>query len=314
MKRKRCMVALLGLVNLIFCLCSAEAVWKVMRSTAWQTHFRALHFVDAQNGWIVGDNGVIAHTSDGGATFLPQKSGTSDSLSSVSFVNPKEGWAVGENGTIIHTKDGGENWETQVSGTKISLKSVQFINSRQGWAVGGGHDRDSRPFSVLLHTDDGGATWNDYSQKLPKSEWGYDLEKVHFINALEGWLTGGWWIEGNIFHTQDGGATWEAQQTEEDVIYSLHDIYFINPKEGWAVGGGGGVAHWEVIRHTSDGGTTWTAQGVSLTEESVDEGTDSTEQFVEYWLKGVHFVTENDGWAVGEDGQIIHTSNGGYSF
>ena len=50
------------------------------------------------DGWIVGDQGVILHTTDGGATWTPQTSGVTDDLAGVTFVDAQHGWAVG--GTI----------------------------------------------------------------------------------------------------------------------------------------------------------------------------------------------------------------------
>jgi hypothetical protein len=32
--------------------------------------FRSISFVDVNNGWVVGSNGVILHTTDGGLTFV----------------------------------------------------------------------------------------------------------------------------------------------------------------------------------------------------------------------------------------------------
>src|SRR5262249_3840074 len=64
-------------------------------------------------GWAVGKNGTILHTSDGGITWVPQNSSTSNELEGVSFPDPNNGWAVGEHGTIVHTGDGGLTWARQ---------------------------------------------------------------------------------------------------------------------------------------------------------------------------------------------------------
>src|SRR5438477_10433745 len=55
----------------------------------------AVQFVDASEGWAVGDDGVIWHSIDGGKTWERQKSGTRASLRGVHFVTPYTGWAVG---------------------------------------------------------------------------------------------------------------------------------------------------------------------------------------------------------------------------
>src|SRR5262245_33701394 len=55
----------------------------------------AVQFVDANEGWAVGDDGVIWHSVNGGAVWERQKSGTRASLRSVHFQTPFTGWAVG---------------------------------------------------------------------------------------------------------------------------------------------------------------------------------------------------------------------------
>ncbi|RMH31265.1 MAG: hypothetical protein D6690_16970 [Nitrospirae bacterium] len=67
-------------------------------------------FVSPRQGWAVGDEGTILATTDGGATWQAQRSGTKAWLSSVAFVSPCQGWAAGENGTILTTADGGATW------------------------------------------------------------------------------------------------------------------------------------------------------------------------------------------------------------
>src|SRR5205807_8618267 len=45
--------------------------------------------------------GTILFTTNGGATWTGQTSGTSNSLYGVSFVDTSHGWAVGSSGTIL---------------------------------------------------------------------------------------------------------------------------------------------------------------------------------------------------------------------
>ena len=39
---------------------------EITRKADWETHFMDIHFVDAKHGWIVGHQGWILHTADGG--------------------------------------------------------------------------------------------------------------------------------------------------------------------------------------------------------------------------------------------------------
>jgi hypothetical protein len=74
--------------------------------------FNAVHFVNAVNGWIVGHEGTILHSTDGGKSWLTQASGTRTSLTAIAFTDSNTGWAVGIGGTILHSTDGGKSWIT----------------------------------------------------------------------------------------------------------------------------------------------------------------------------------------------------------
>jgi photosystem II stability/assembly factor-like uncharacterized protein len=82
-------------------------------SWAWQNplpqgnHLGGLAFVDRHNGWAVGTAGTILHTTDSGATWTQQPSGTSETLFAVRFTSPTTGWTAGAAGTILNTSDGG---------------------------------------------------------------------------------------------------------------------------------------------------------------------------------------------------------------
>jgi len=66
-------------------------------------------FVDANTGTAVGDFGTILRTTDGGATWTLQISGTTNNLWGVSLVDANIGTVVGYYGTILRTTTGGVN-------------------------------------------------------------------------------------------------------------------------------------------------------------------------------------------------------------
>ncbi len=68
------------------------------------THLFGVSFVDAGTGTAVGGGGTILRTVDGGATWTPQSSGTTNFLFGVSFVDASTGTAVGGGGTIPQTE------------------------------------------------------------------------------------------------------------------------------------------------------------------------------------------------------------------
>src|SRR3954451_21524765 len=101
----------------------------------------AVQFIDASEGWAVGDDGVIWHSIDGGKTWERQKSGTRASLRGVHFQTPYTGWAVGRIespnggssvGVMLRTADGGVNWEEAGVNVLPGLHAVRFLNEKDG--------------------------------------------------------------------------------------------------------------------------------------------------------------------------------------
>lgn len=81
---------------------------------------RAVQFVDANEGWAVGDEGVIWHTIDGGGYWERQPTGTRASLRALHFMTPFLGWVAGREelpdgsgstGVLLFTTDGGLRWQ-----------------------------------------------------------------------------------------------------------------------------------------------------------------------------------------------------------
>src|SRR5947209_4219521 len=69
-----------------------------------------VQFVDTSQGWCVGEDGTILHTTTGGATWYEQEFARTDNVLGICMVSDAEGWAVGDNGIILHTTDSGDDW------------------------------------------------------------------------------------------------------------------------------------------------------------------------------------------------------------
>jgi photosystem II stability/assembly factor-like uncharacterized protein len=205
-----------------------------------------------------------------------------DDLFSVSFPNEKEGWVCGRWGTVLHTADSGKTWNRQDSGTDYTLSSIYFVDSKNGWAVG---DEGS-----IIHTEDGGKTWK--KQKSPVS---FVLFDVYFVTPTRGWCVG---EKTHILYTNDGGKTWSIQFKGEDFI--LKSISFCDPIHGWAVG------EYGCIYHTRNGGASWEKQAgeLSMSKETGDVVGGS-------YLFDVVAVDAQTAWAVGIDGYVTRTLDGG---
>ena len=287
-----------------------------------------IDFTDSQNGWIVGDLGVILHTSSGGkGKWKHQRGGprfhnSADAvLLGVDFISKQLGWVVGENGTILHTRNGGVTWESQSNPSHL-LVDVCAVSSKEGYVVG---DR-----GAILRTKDGGSVWNAQDSRTtecfgathfvsPQNGWAVaeagvvlhttnggsvwqrqasgttqELLAVFFVDKNTGWCVGS---AGEIIHTENGGKTWQRQ--ESGTAWNLFDVHFTSKQRGWAVGMSG------TILSTLDGGDHWYLASISRSHSS-------------FLLDAVTFVTADIGWVVGldlrslgMDGLILHTENGG---
>ena len=286
-----------------------------------------IDFTDAQNGWIVGDLGVILHTASGGkGKWKHQRGGprfhnSADAvLLGVDFVSKQLGWVVGENGTILHTRNGGVTWESQSSPSHL-LVGVCAVSAEEGYVVGdrgailrtkdGGdvwNAQDSRTTEcfgaahfvsaekgwavaeagVVLQTTNGGAVWERQTSGTQQ-----DLLGVFFLDEKTGWCVGS---AGEIIHTDNGGKTWNRQRSGTN--WNLFDVHFTSKREGWAVGLFG------TALHTDDGGKTWKSSKLSRQLEKWDQSEN-------VWLDTVHFVSSDIGWVAGISGFIFHTADAG---
>ena len=139
------------------------------------------------------------------------------------------------------------------------LIDIYFTDEMHGWVVGGrGGLSYDRLKPVILHTADGGATWEDRLQdsgiKFPRGEWGW---KIQFLNDQLGFVSLENFAGAAILKTMDGGRTWQRIEIKDQqgnrINNDLEGIGFLNEMTGW-VGGHGfrmprGGAFTNIERH-----------------------------------------------------------------
>lgn len=113
-----------------------------------------IDFVTPEQGWAVGEFGVILATTDAGKTWHAQKGPVETTLFGVQFTDANNGFATGIEQVLLRTTDGGATWkQVKVPGHKgfvLGLYDVA-VQGKVGWVIG-----DS---GLLLRTTDGGDTW-----------------------------------------------------------------------------------------------------------------------------------------------------------
>lgn len=188
------------------------------------------------------------------------------------------------------------------------LMNVQFIDSTNAFAVGFN--------GTIVHTLDGGITWDRLVSNTTA-----DLYGLYFFDSENGVVVG---AQNTFLKTSDGGNTWINKPS----AISMVSVSFVNPEVGLGVG--------SRILKTTDGGNTWevksetgalwsvqfidennaVAVGGPLFEGRILRSTDGGETWLDRstgsrFLKDVFFVDRETGFAVGSQGIIYKTTDGG---
>jgi photosystem II stability/assembly factor-like uncharacterized protein len=294
---------------------------------------RAVQFVDENEGWAVGDAGVIWHTIDGGQTWERQPTGVRASLRGLHFLNPFTGWVVGREelpqggsvGVVLATRDGGLKWQRLCIQGLPGLQRVHFFDDKTGIAIGEGTDQ--YPTGVFT-TADGGRNW----KPMPGPRCPAWLA-ADFTDPQNGALAGAW---GRLATLRQG--VLGAAEVDTLSGRSVRDLRLVGNR-AIAVGEGGLVLvssnsaglRWGFADLASvfkpetlacldfhavacRGEHIWVAgRPGSLVLHSADHGltwqTASTGRNVP--VHGLFFLNEQRGWAVGELGTILGTADGG---
>lgn len=239
-----------------------------------------IFFTNDLIGYMVGADGSIEKTVDGGFHWQTQTSGSTSLLHSVHFVSSTTGIVVGANGTILKTTDSGASWLPQVSGVTEELNSVFFTDTNTGFAVGGN--------GTILKTTDGGSNWVKKTSGTTSV-----ISSVHFPDANTGYVNSGTMV----YKTTNAGESWSALSTFNTTNdASINTVYFTSPTVGYVTGGKpGGIGC--LIYKTSDGGSTWTVSNLNWG----------------YATYPIFFTDANTGYA-GSVGRIFKTTDAGLNW
>lgn len=109
-------------------------------------------FINKSKGWIVGMDGIILKTENGGKQWRKLETGFDTPLYGIAIKGEK-GWIVGKEGYYLLSEDGGETWEIKddVIKTRFWLRDVAFSDENNGWIVGA--------TGTVVRSIDGGKNW-----------------------------------------------------------------------------------------------------------------------------------------------------------
>ena len=250
------------------------------------------------------------------------------SLSDVFFIDAQHGWAVGSHGALLRTVDGGATWQQgNVGATRRST---------------GGSSSASLPDKIQRANQ---REWVDRpTQSKTRKQFSCHFESVWFANKDQGWAVGGYDLPGLnhsravVVSTKDGGQTWK--ELPHQIVPRLKTVVFPNKanlENGWAVGEvdpGTGSS----LFYTSSSGSVWSSQeskpmpamkrAVSggrrfvVIDSAGQLGAISDNRFEYAVVTSKYPSVINDlvmtdarhGWAVGNNGMVVRTRNGGTSW
>ena len=205
-------------------------------------------FAGATQVFAVGDDGLILHSSDAGATWAAEQSGTDADLRSVSFPDDQHGWVcggksavAGDSGVVLASTDGGATWlDKTPNGLSASLTRESFVSATQGW-IGTGDGR-------VLRTTDGGDTWQTARVGAYMGP-----VAVDFADSSHGWAGG---TKGRIWKTVNGGTTWTSLTSGLGTDTQVLQLDCVDRSHCWGLAQSQNTGVSTVIV-TSNGGARW---------------------------------------------------------
>lgn len=183
---------------------------------------------DEKHAVAVGNDGVVIHTADGGASWLEVKnvprSAVANKLTRVRVAEGGAAVVVGEMGALLMTRDHGKTW------TRIRPEEDQAWNDVA--LLAGGKVLAVGEFGKMVTSPDAGGKWTDIQSPLKSS-----LMAVAFRDDQNGVAVG---LEGAVLVTHDGGQHWA--RVAVDTRDHLYDISWDAAGKRWI--GGGHLGRW----------------------------------------------------------------------
>lgn len=259
---------------------------------------------------------------------LPLKWKADAELTDVCFVDKEFGWAVGDQGVILRTTDGGKSWKELSQANPLKSNSVSLEDKIRNLQAG-------------RRTQTSGMTHDALRNQSLRVR----FESVHFVDRENGWVAGGYQVpylnrsRAVILRTQDGGKSWK--QISGLTIPKIRKIHFDNLQSGWAVGDAG-FLHTSGVFRSSNGGKSWRSDSqensngwLAATSRSLDRclidafgrlnrssesqtslsvllNLDADKKDPQF--QDILMLDDQNGIAIGNEGSIVRTANGGKSW
>ncbi|MFN3560988.1 MAG: VPS10 domain-containing protein [Chloroherpetonaceae bacterium] len=211
--------------------------WETFSLASATTRFTSLQFLDNQIGFLVGSNGTILKTTDGGTTWDSKTPAFVDNFNAVSFRDNQVGFVVGKNGKVQRTTNGGDTW-TEIHNPAWNNKEIFSVSVKGNLVYIAGED------GLAFKSTDAGNTWTALNFKTDSRS---NVTGVFIQSPDTVFFIGG---GGFIRRTTDRDASYIWG--EHELYAPLSHIFIYNHRKGWAVSDKNNV-----VLRTTDGGLTW---------------------------------------------------------
>lgn len=235
-------------------------------------HLYAIWFINAQTGFVGGNN-TMSKTTNGGALWFAIPAPPSGLYRGITFIDENTGFACGNNGLVIKTTNSGANWSTQTTGITDFLYSIDFTNISTGFFSGDN--------GKVFKTTNSGNSWLPLATGITNI-----LTSVTAVNENTIYASG---EDGAIIKSTNGGNSWTSQLS--GVLNRVSQLFFINENTGT------GSGHNNNIIRTTNGGLNWIYQSSGVTGQD---------------FNGVSFTSLQTGYIAGSSGSILKTTTGGF--
>jgi len=270
-----------------------DAAWRQAKVPVSVT-LTSVAFADAANGWVVGHDGVILSTSDGGAQWTTRFDGNKanalmladakEAVAKAQAAGARAGAGAGGsagaeagNAALGDAENALGDIEAAAKfGPSRPLLGVWFRDAKTGYAVGA--------YGQAFRTTDGGANWTSMGAGLSNPE------GLHY-NAIMGGAGNVLAIAGEggyVYRSTDGGSSWQRSATGYNG--QLYGVIFTG-RSLLAYGFGGHVFRSE------DGGASW-RETPAVTKKSLVGGA----------MQGSAIVL------AAQDGALLQSDDDGVSF
>lgn len=255
---------------------NAGSTWAPVGGRLSGSGFGNLRATNSQLAVASGDNGILARTVDGGASWFTVGVSTPADIRDASFPSQDTGFALDRSGGLFKTVNGGSSWSNLDTGTSANPDALLALDGNRILLVG--------PKGMRISTN-GGNSFKAVKSKAVKGKPYDDIEVAS--GALVAFSSK------RIAISKDKGKTWSKVKGPKK--QRLNDVDFLGASKGYALADTG-----ELFK-TSNGGDKWKA----VKALGSDAGSEISFSSAKSGYVSIYRFGSDDG------GYALHTKNGG---